>query len=137
MLGVEIEPCGGENASSIVRVRSRAVGDGYFPTGDKPRLGGGVFMPDDLLEKTPQGYRIVGRVSDLINVAGKKVNPAEIEAELLRCKGVRQAVVFGRESPRRNQEVMACVVAESSTEEATLLKLCRARLSSWQMPRRI
>ena len=39
---------------------------------------------------------IVGRVSDVINVAGKKVNPAEIEAQLLRFEGVRQAVVFGR-----------------------------------------
>ena len=58
------------------------------------------------------GWRIVGRISDVINVAGKKVNPAEVEAELLRFAGVRAAVVFGRESALRNEEVAACVVAE-------------------------
>ena len=79
-------------------MRSAAVGDGYFPQPNEEKLGGGFFIPDDLLRKTERGFRIVGRISDVINVAGKKVNPAEIEAELLRCAGVQQAMVFGRES---------------------------------------
>jgi fatty-acyl-CoA synthase len=59
-----------------------------------------------------------------------------VEAEILRCDGVREAIVFGRESERRNQEVVACVVAKGLTE-GELLAHCRARLSSWQVPRRI
>jgi acyl-coenzyme A synthetase/AMP-(fatty) acid ligase len=90
-----------------------------------------------LLRKTASGYRIVGRVSDLINVAGKKVNPAEVEAEILRCEGVRQAIAFGRQSERRNQEVVACVVARDDMSEGKLLAHLRSRLSSWQVPRRI
>jgi long-chain acyl-CoA synthetase len=135
--GVEIEPVEPESVSSCIHVRSRAVGDGYFPEPDEEKLSGGVFRPDDVLEKTPAGYRIVGRVSDLINVAGKKVNPAEVEAELLRCDGVRAAIVFGRASPRRNEEVAACVVANSGLTEDQLLFECRSRLSSWQVPRQI
>ena len=81
--------------------------------------------------------QIVGRLSDLINVAGKKVNPAEVEAHLLSFEGVRQAVVFGRASSVRHQEVVACVVAGEETDEATLLEFCRARLSGWQVPKRI
>ncbi len=119
-----------------ISVRSAAVGDGYFPEPDEARLGPGIFRPDDVLEKTPQGYRVVGRVSDVINVAGKKVSPAQVEAEMLRCAGVLEAVVFGRESSRRNEEVAACVVA-SGVSEAELLAHCRARLSPWQTPRRI
>ncbi|MGI9113998.1 MAG: class I adenylate-forming enzyme family protein [Chthoniobacterales bacterium] len=122
--------------SGAIAVRSTAVADGYFPEADEAKLGDGVFRPDDLLEKIADGYRIVGRVSDVINVAGKKVSPSQVEAELLRCAGVREAVVFGRESSRRNEEVAACVVANGVTE-AELLAHCRARLSSWQMPRRI
>ncbi len=133
MQGVEIE----ELASSTISVRSRAVGDGYFPEPDEAKLGHGFFMPDDLLEKIGGGFRIVGRVSDLINVAGKKVNPMEIEAELLRCHGVRAAVVFACESARRNQEVAACVVAERGVSEEELLRQLRAHLSNWQTPRRI
>ena len=136
MSGVAIELVDPANLDSLIRVRSRAVADGYFPVPDEDKLGRGIFVPDDLLEKTARGYRIVGRSSDLINVAGKKVHPAEVEAEILRCEGVREAIVFGRESERRNQEIVACVVAKGLTERE-LLAHCRARLSSWQVPRRI
>jgi long-chain acyl-CoA synthetase len=136
MSGVTLELVDPEISNSLIRVRSRAVADGYFPAPDEDKLGQGIFVPDDFLEKTARGYRIVGRSSDLINVAGKKVHPAEVEAEILRCEGVREAIVFGRESERRNQEVAACVVAKGLTE-GELLAHCRARLSSWQVPRRI
>jgi long-chain acyl-CoA synthetase len=136
MCGVTLELVDPKVSNSLIRVRSRAVADGYFPVPDEDKLGHGVFIPDDLLEKTARGYRIVGRSSDLINVAGKKVHPAEVEAEILQCEGVREAIVFGRESERRNQEVAACVVAKGLSE-GELLAHCRARLSSWQVPRRI
>jgi len=136
MSGVEIEQVDPDKGASLIRVRSRAVAAGYFPEPDEAKLGHGIFIPDDLLEKTQGGYRIVGRSSDLINVAGKKVHPAEVEAEILRCQGVRAAIVFGRESKRRNEEIAACVVAKGLTERK-LLAHCRARLSSWQVPRRI
>ncbi|PYK58254.1 MAG: hypothetical protein DME43_12115 [Verrucomicrobia bacterium] len=136
MSGVEIERVDPDNPVSLIRVRSRAVAAGYFPEPNEDKLGHGIFVPDDLLEKTQGGYRIVGRSSDLINVAGKKVHPAEVEAEILRCQGVRAAIVFGRESERRNEEIAACVVAKGLSERE-LLGHCRARLSSWQVPRRI
>ena len=120
-----------------IRVQSRAAGDGYFPEADEEKLGGGFFTPDDLLRRSGDGFRIVGRVSDVINVAGKKVNPAEIEAELLRFAGVRAAVVFGRESVLRNEEVAACVATNGEIREGELLDFCRQRLSGWQVPKRI
>ena len=123
--------------ASLVRVRSAAAGDGYFPEPDLEKLGGGCFTPDDLLSASGEGFRIVGRISDVINVAGKKVNPAEVEAELLRFEGVRAAVVFGRSSALRNEEVAACVVAGESVQETELLEFCRRRLSGWQVPKRI
>jgi acyl-CoA synthetase (AMP-forming)/AMP-acid ligase II len=81
----------------------------------------------------------VGRISDVINVAGKKVNPAEVEAHLLRFKGVRQAVVFGRPTGAglRNEEVAACVRASPDVSESDLLRFCRTALSGWQVPKRI
>jgi long-chain acyl-CoA synthetase len=129
-----IEP---QARSTQVRIRSAAAGDGYFPEPENEKLGNGCFVPDDLLHKTTAGFRLVGRVSDLINVAGKKVNPVEVESELLHFDGVREAVVFGRESARRNQEVAACVVASADVREKELLEFCRKRLSTWQAPKRI
>src|SRR5881275_1059146 len=112
MKDVDLELIDPNAAQSQIRVKSAAVGDGYFPDADEEKLGHGVFVPDDLLARHGSGFKIVGRVSDVINVAGKKVNPAEIEERLLHFPGVRQAVAFGRESTLRNEEVAACVVAD-------------------------
>jgi long-chain acyl-CoA synthetase len=123
--------------SSQVRVRSAAAGDGYFPQPDAEKLGGGIFVPDDLLTRKGPGFKITGRISDMVNVAGKKVSPAEVEARLLSFPGVRQAVVFGRESTLRSEEVVACVVSEPGVRESELLEICRQELSAWQVPKRI
>jgi long-chain acyl-CoA synthetase len=135
--GVKIEWLEPDATASRIRIQSAAAGDGYFPEPAEDKLGGGYFSPDDLLSRTDGGFRIVGRVSDVINVAGKKVNPAEVEAELMRFAGVRGAVVFGRESVLRNEEVAACVAASAEVREADVVEFCRQRLSGWQVPKRI
>ena len=148
MKGVDVEIVDAAVGASQIRVRSAAVSDGYFPEADAKKLGNGIFVPDDLLARDNCGFKIVGRVSDMINVAGKKVNPAEVEAQLLRFGGVRHAVVFGRPAAAgalRNEEVAACLVVdvEPSTElrtglrEKDLQEFCRNALSAWQVPKRI
>ena len=137
MSGVQLELLDHGAQATRIRVHTAAAGDGYFPEPDPEKLGGGWFAPDDLLSATSGGFRIVGRTSDLINVAGKKVNPAEVEATLLDFAGLREAAVFGLKSTLRNEEVAACVVAESNVREADVLEFCRHRLSGWQVPKRI
>src|SRR5205807_621915 len=92
MKNVDLELIDPRAESSQIQVRSAAAGDGYFPEADERKLHGGVFVPDDLLVRQGDGFKIVGRISDVINVAGKKVNPAEIEEQLLCFRGVREAV---------------------------------------------
>jgi acyl-CoA synthetase (AMP-forming)/AMP-acid ligase II len=138
--GVALEMLDPNAPESQIQVQSAAVGDGYFPEPDDVKLANGIFVPDDLLARTDRGFKIVGRISDLINVAGKKVNPAEVEAHLLRFSGVRQAVVFGRLAAvgaLRNEEVVACVVASPNVSESDLLRFCRGELSPWQVPKHI
>jgi long-chain acyl-CoA synthetase len=137
MDNVDLEFRDDDAAPGRVRVRSAAVGDGYFPQPDEDRLGGRAFVPDDLLVRSVDGFRIVGRSSDVINVAGRKVNPAQVEEQLLRFAGVRAAVAFGRRSAQRNEEVVACVVSDRPVAESALLEFCRRQLSGWQVPRRI
>lgn len=139
MRGVEVEFVEPTASASQIRVRSGAVSDSYFPEPDEQKLGNGVFVPDDLLARHNSALKIVGRVSDVINVAGKKVSPAEVEAHLLRFEGVRQAVVFGcpTDAGLRNEEVAACVLASPQVSENDLLRFCRAGLSPWQVPKRI
>jgi long-chain acyl-CoA synthetase len=139
MQGVEVEFVEPTAHVSQIRVRSRAVSDSYFPEPDQQKLGDGAFVPDDLLARHNSALKIVGRVSDMINVVGKKVNPAEVEAHLMRFEGVRQAVVFGclTGAGLRNEEVAACVLASPEVSESDLFRFCRTGLSPWQVPKRI
>jgi long-chain acyl-CoA synthetase len=137
MRGVQLELLDPGAPTSQLRVRTPAAGDGYFPEPDEEKLSRGRFIPDDLVAPSAGGLRLVGRLSDVINVAGKKVNPAEVEAVLLGFAGVHAAVAFGRGSTLRNEEVAACVVAGPGVSEHALLDFCRRRLSGWQVPKRI
>jgi long-chain acyl-CoA synthetase len=114
-----------------ITVRGPAVGLGYFPEGD-PALEGGRFTPGDLVRRTPHGLVLAGRVSDFINVAGRKLNPAAVEAVLRACPGVREVVVFGVPNPLRGEEPVACVVGDAPVE---LLRAHCATLPAWQAPR--
>jgi long-chain acyl-CoA synthetase len=137
---VDVEIIDPAAPSSQIRVSSVGVGDGYFPEPDEQKLANGIFVPDDLLARTEREFKIVGRISDVINIAGKKVNPGEVEAHIIGFPGIKQAVVFGRPAAAgalRNEEVAACVVADVDLRENNLLELCRKTLSPWQVPKRI
>lgn len=130
--GVEVV-AEGENAGPV-QVRSAAVGDGYFPEPDATVLGGGRFVPGDLVRRSARGLHLAGRTSEVINVAGRKLNPLEVEARLAACPGVTQAVVFGVPSALRGEEPVACV-AGAGVEAAEVLRFCHETLSAWQVPR--
>jgi acyl-coenzyme A synthetase/AMP-(fatty) acid ligase len=132
MPGVQIEALdGGE-----IRVCSAAVGLGYFPI-ETDDLSAAGFKPADLLEATPEGWRITGRRTDVINIGGKKADPSEIESVLLAHPAVREAVVFGLGSAARTEAVCACVVTDDEVDVAMLRAYCAERLAPWQVPRTV
>ena len=122
-----------DQESGRVAVHGPAVGDGYFPEPEEDIFGNGRFVPGDLVQRTPHGCVIAGRVSDFINVAGRKLNPAEIEMRLREIVSVREAVVFGVPSARRGEEPVACIVGDVSA--AKLREFCAANFAAWQAPR--
>lgn len=122
---------------SQYRVHSKAAGLGYFPEDDLQNLSSGAFLPADLLKETGEGYCITGRISDLINVGGKKVNPFQVEAALRKHDGVGECVVFGVPDVRKNEVIHACVVARRKMAEGELKTFCAESLASWEIPHRI
>jgi acyl-coenzyme A synthetase/AMP-(fatty) acid ligase len=132
MRGVKIQH--GTDEAGGIEVCSAAVGDGYFPDPEPRALGGGRFVPADLVQRTERGLYLVGRTSEVINVAGRKLNPQEVEARLAEYPGVKQAVVFGVESPLRGEEPVACIAGDDIAREA-ILRYCQEKLSAWQVPR--
>ena len=126
--GVDVRISDDTDGARIL-IRSPAIGIGMINEN-------GGFQPADLLVREPLGFRIVGRESDVINVAGMKVNPLEIERVLGRFPGVKEAVVCGVEDPVRGQTICALVAAKEAPGLPSLRHHCAAHLASWKVPRR-
>lgn len=131
MRGVRVEFGTGDDPTRI-SVHGAAVAEGYFPESDGA-LSQGRFVPGDFVRRTPHGIVLAGRVSDFINVAGRKLNPAEVEGVIRACPGVRDVIVFGVPSPLRGEEPVACVCGDARTGDVQAH--CTNALASWQVPR--
>jgi acyl-CoA synthetase (AMP-forming)/AMP-acid ligase II len=96
----------------------------------------GRFVADDLVEIRDNGeVALIGRASDLINTAGKKVNPREVEQVILQMEGVRQAKVYGEPAGARGEVVAAAIVANPDVTREQVRQFCRTRLSTHKVPR--
>src|SRR5205823_1022279 len=97
---------------------TRAFVNGWFRTGDV------ATMDDD-------GYfAIVDRAKDMINTAGFKVWPREVEEVIYGHAAVKLAVVVGITDGYRGEVVKAFVVPKEGARvsEAEILEHCRSRL---------
>ena len=124
------------NEEGCLEVRSRAVGETYWPEAT-PALAAGCFQTSDLAELKHGLVHLRGRLSDQINVAGRKVSPAHIEGALLLHKSVGECLVFGVPSSDadRSENIVACVVSNEPVTSEDLKQSLLARLPAWQVPR--
>jgi len=118
--------------------RGRPYAAAPFETRDEPWIG-----PDDWVSSGDRGrldaegrLHLAGRTDDLIIVGGLNVDPSEIEAHLVRCPGVADAVVVGVPDERLGERVHAVVASERDPEElrADLADLVRRELSGYKAP---
>ena len=80
----------------------------------------------------------VDRLKRMINAAGYKVWPAEVEAMLYDHPAIREACIIGVPDKRRGETVKAVIVvsADQATPETDDLDAwCRERMSSYKVPR--
>jgi long-chain acyl-CoA synthetase len=104
---------------------ARAIVDGWFRTGD-------VGYRD-----TEGDYFLVDRVKDMINVAGFKVWPREVEEVLFAHPAVRESAVIGVPDAHSGESVKAYVVPQDGAKVAAddLAAYCRERLSAYKVPK--
>jgi len=119
-----------------LRVRSQAVGSGYWPV-PGALLGGGQFQTCDLGEIRGGEVFLRGRTDDHINVAGRKVSPTIIEQTLREHQAVAECVVFGvpSDAADRTDMVVACVAADHTVCRDELKQFLLQKLPGWQVPR--
>jgi acyl-coenzyme A synthetase/AMP-(fatty) acid ligase len=113
---------------------------GYI-NADSPFTDDGFLITGDLVETDGEWIRILGRQSDIINVGGQKVYPAEVEAVLLECPEVVDAVVFGEVNLILGKVVCANVILREGCDEASarrsIRRLCSERLQAFMVPVKI
>ena len=120
-----------------VTVSGRAVGRGYHPKGSA-EFRPGRFRTMDLGYTDADGRLfLTGRVSNLVNVSGRKVNPAEVERTLLSLDGIADAAVVGIKDRLRGERIEAWVVGLSDQGPAFIRAELARRLSAHKVPRTI
>jgi long-chain acyl-CoA synthetase len=136
--GVEI---GLEGAEGRVVVRGGSVASGYLAEAGEASDGefvDGAFRTGDTGRIDGEGrLRLTGRISQLVNVSGRKVNPREVEEILLALPGVSDAAVLGIPDESRGEALLACVVAEGEVTRERLMSYLRERLADYKLPRRV
>lgn len=99
--------------------------EGWYNTGDKVEVDGEYFQ-------------ILGRESEIINVAGEKVFPIEIESFLLTLDNVKDVLVRAKKSPVVGQMVWAEFLLENDENPADFKKRvvdqCRLHLNPYKIP---
>ena len=106
--------------------RDRALHDGWFRTGDIGRI-------------DAEGYLyLAGRKTGVINLAGRKVFPEEIEAVLNRHPAVVESRAYGRTHPHLGEVVEAdLVLKQPDADLQSVRDHCRMNLASFKIPSRL
>ncbi len=122
-----------------VCVSGRALGIRRVPLADD-RLEGGVFRTGDLGRFEPSGeLRLLGRADAVINVRGKKIDPAEVERVIGSLQGVREAVVVGVPEAAGDSESLRAVVSGDGAlvSYERVVSWCREHLAPYKVPRSV
>jgi acyl-CoA synthetase (AMP-forming)/AMP-acid ligase II len=113
----------------------------YDPLSPQPLPRSDWFPTSDLVAINVDRVHFIGRKSEMINVAGSKVFPVEVERVLWTIPGISDVRVYGKASSLAG-ELVACEIVPDAGQnvevlKATVVQTCRAKLASPQQPRLI
>lgn len=120
------------------KVRGPGLLDAYLVPWDSSPLAGGWFASGDLVRRDADGHLfLMGRMKSVINVAGMKLFPEEVERVLNEHPAVARSRVLGREHPQMGQIPVAEIIPTdpaSPPKPIELQRHCRSLLSSYKVP---
>lgn len=136
--GLDVAP--GESGELLIR--GPQVMRGYWnrPEATAEAMSDGWFRTGDVASQDAEGYfAIVDRRKDMINTAGFKVWPREVEEALYAHPAIRLAAVVGVPDDYRGEAVKAFVVLKDDVGcgESDLNAFLRERLTAYKVPRSI
>ncbi len=121
----------------ILWIRSATSMIGYL-NAPSPFDADGWMNTGDLVEQQGDYIRFLGRKSEIINIGGEKVFPAEVENVIQQLDNVKDVTVRGHSNPITGNIVIATVELNEPEDPDALEKrvraACRARLAPFKVP---
>jgi long-chain acyl-CoA synthetase len=109
------------------RNRAQVLSDGWFDTGDLGRLDRDRYL------------FIVGRGKNVINFAGMKIFPYEVESVLHQHPAIKESLVYGVPHPQYGQLPSADIVLregyEADFDRNEVRRFCYRRLAQYKVPK--
>ncbi|MEG4321709.1 MULTISPECIES: acetate--CoA ligase [unclassified Microcoleus] len=88
-----------------------------------PKDGNSVYFAGDGAHKDTDGYFwVMGRVDDVINVAGHRLGTMEVESALVSHPAVAEAAVVGKPDEIKGEEIVAFVTLDNSQQPSPELE---------------
>ena len=127
----------------ILQIKAKSAMLGYL-NAPSPYTEDGWLNTGDAVEVDGEYLKILGRTSELINVGGEKVYPAEVESVIKQLETVADVTVFGEKNPIMGNIVCADVVPAIELEDskkkgfiANVKLHCRQNLQQYKVPVKI
>lgn len=121
----------------IIWVRAQSPMLGYL-NAPSPFDAEGWFNTGDAVSVKDGYMRVLGRKSEIINVGGEKVFPAEVESVILQMDNIKDVTVIGKSNPIIGHVVVATVELfepeESAALERRVRQFCREQLAPFKVP---
>lgn len=121
----------------ILHIKARSAMLGYL-NAPSPFTDDGWFNTNDAVIVDGEYMRILGRVSEIINVGGEKVYPAEVESTIQEIENVAEVTVYGEKNPITGNIVCARVrlahAEDSRLAVARIKRYCAEKLRRFQVP---
>jgi acyl-CoA synthetase (AMP-forming)/AMP-acid ligase II len=124
----------------LLQIKSRSSMLGYL-NAPSSFTEDGWFRTGDAVEVDGEYLRILGRESDIINVGGEKVYPAEVENVIQEVEGVSDATVYGEKNPIMGNIVCAKISLSREMDQkqfaSEVKNHCRRKLQNFKVPVKI
>jgi fatty-acyl-CoA synthase len=110
-------------------------------TVDGPGEGKSFFRTGDLGRMDEDGYFFISdRLKRMINAAGLKVWPAEVEAAMYQHPAIKECCIIASPDERKGETVKAVVVLKpeaAATAPEAIIEWMRTKMAAYKVPRRI
>jgi long-chain acyl-CoA synthetase len=121
-------------------IRGPNVMKGYYgnPEATRETMVNGYLRSGDIAYMDEEGYLfIVDRVKDMINAAGLKIWPREVEEVIYTHPNVRECAVIGVPHEVYGESVKAVIALKvpGTTQAEEIIDLCKKNLADYKAPR--